>query len=124
MPHKDSSRRKEYQREYYRRNREERNKYNRIYYRKLWEKIIKRLGGKCVYCGCNILNALEINHKHGGGRQEMKDRRKTFLLDIQAGRRPIDDLEIVCGICNAWHRLTKLLNIPDGWTIQWSQQNL
>jgi hypothetical protein len=51
--------------------------------------------------------------KHRGGKQ--------FYLDILKGRRPIDDLELTCKVCNAWHHLTKLKGIKDGWTITWKK---
>lgn len=86
-------------------------------------RVLEMLGGKCAYCGCDVIKALEINHKDGGGNQEMRDRknwRRQYYLDILSGRRTTDDLELTCKICNAWHHLTKLMSIPDRWKITWN----
>ena len=69
-------------------------------------KVFALLGNKCVYCGCDNLNALEINHKNGGGTKERKKSRIISLWQAVAyGHRKIDDLELVCRVCNAVHYL-------------------
>ena len=124
MPYKDPNRQREYQRQWDKDNREKRRAYRA---RKRLE-VIEFLGGKCVYCGCNIPKALEINHINGGGQEERR-RRKTrdsygFHLDILAGRRTTEDLELTCIACNAWHKAVHLKQIYDGWTIKWESRNL
>ena len=58
----------------------------------------------CVSCGCDDLRLLEINHKNGGGRKDMRNHNK-FYRDIRNGKRKIDDLEILCKVCNSHHYL-------------------
>ncbi len=68
---------------------------------------------KCVYCPCDDLRFLEINHKNGGGAREAskyvtKEGRigrahSNFYWDIVKGRRSTDDLEVTCGPHNRWH---------------------
>lgn len=100
------------------------NKYDRECYRKRRKEVLDSMGGKCVYCGCELFEALQINHKHGGGYQERKAKKHASLADeISFGRRKTDDLEVVCYVCNAWHKLVKLDGLPDGWTITWEDPN-
>jgi hypothetical protein len=132
MPYKNKNKQKEYQRRWYQENKErllreqkERrrkgSKKDRRYARNLRRRAVKKLGDKCIYCGCDEYKALEINHKNGGGSQEFPrgKSKRGFHLDILAGRYPLDELEITCRICNAWHYLVKLKGIPDNWTITW-----
>lgn len=59
---------------------------------------------RCTNCHCDFYPILEINHKNGGGCQERKGKSNNSLhRDIIAGRRPIEDLEVVCRVCNALH---------------------
>ena len=68
-------------------------KLSRIYH----EKAIIKLGGKCVVCGETDVRILQINHINGGGNQERKKRNPvSFYLDIIAGRRKTDDLDVRC----------------------------
>ncbi len=97
----------------------------RNYRRKVREKIIQMLGGVCVYCRCDDFYALEINHIKGQGTKESRNRKGGYsstnlLMDIHMGRRGTDDLELTCGVCNAWHRLVKLNGVHDGWTITYN----
>lgn len=117
----DPEKMREYKREWARKNRKSQKEYVKI----LRAKVLKKLGGECVNCGCTIPEALEINHINGGGNKEYsKTCRKQFYLDIIAGRRTIDDLELTCRICNNWHYLVEIKGIPDGWTITWCDQNI
>ena len=128
MPYKDKIKNQEYQRDWSRNkfsSEEEKNKrrkYMRDYERRLREKVIKLLGGKCHYCDCNEFDALEINHKYGGGRKERPQnnrRGKSFYLAIIKGRRTKEDLELTCRVCNAWHYLVKLKGVKSNWKIEW-----
>lgn len=45
--------------------------------------LIKKLGGKCVYCGCNHLFLLELDHKVAlisGGKDTSKNKQVTCSL--------------------------------------------
>ncbi len=110
---------------YYREHREEHNRYNekyrqehREFFREYNKKRTKRRRLKvlnivsnnnpiCIRCGCNDLRLLEINHKNGGGSQEMRRGigSSKFWNNINNGKRETNDLEILCRVCNAWHYL-------------------
>lgn len=61
----------------------------------------------CENCGCDDLRLLEINHINGGGTQEREKGKAShkFAQDIYMGRRSVDDLNLLCKICNALHYL-------------------
>ena len=70
--------------------------------------IWKMLGGaKCVRCGCIDERILEINHKEGHGNAERRSLGGTgyFFAAIIRGKRKIDDLEVLCKVCNIVHYL-------------------
>lgn len=63
---------------------------------------------RCTDCGIDKSEILEINHKNGGGRKELVNKRGNiqytpFLRAIISGKRSIDDLNILCKICNQIH---------------------
>lgn len=63
---------------------------------------------KCVRCGCDDFRLLEINHKNGGGRKELKEFQKygrSVQELIRRGWRKTCDLELLCKPCNAIHYL-------------------
>ena len=83
------------------------------------------MGGKCVNCGCTIQDALEINHKNGGGRKEYHgggagDRQKDILFAIMNGTRRTEDLELGCKICNALHYIETIKKLLGKWTVMWA----
>ena len=91
-------------------NREWCNKRMRIRNAKRRIEILNVISGNnpvCVRCGCDDVRLLEINHKDGGGTQELRHGKKVwrFLDDILKGRRKTDDLELLCRVCNAEHYL-------------------
>jgi hypothetical protein len=101
----------------------------RKYHAKMRMDAVKKIAGsnevECVYCHCDDIRLLEINHKKGGGRHEFgesndnnKRRLWKFYQDIISGERPIDDLEITCRVCNARHYL-ELKYGPLPFTIIW-----
>jgi len=120
MPYSDGEKQKSYQRDWVRQKRARLRESEKRYTHKLRRKVIQLLGGKCVNCGCNNYNALEINHKNGDGN---KERRKTsykqFYLNILSGRRKTDDLEIRCIVCNALHKAQKIHNLNEKWIVTW-----
>ena len=56
----------------------------------------------CNRCGCDMIDILEINHINGGGTKERCEN-KNFISDILHNRRTIDDLELLCKLCNNLH---------------------
>lgn len=82
------------------------------------EFIIMQLGGKCVYCGCDDIPRLQINHKNGDGSKEPKGRGAAFYWAILKGRRTTEDLEVTCPICN-WVHYMGLLGYT-GWVVKWN----
>lgn len=78
--------------------------YQRGYRARLRAEVLALLGGdvpRCVRCGCDDRRLLEINHVHGGGRQEHLQRASGsdgFYRDILAHGRT--DLELLCRPCN------------------------
>ena len=61
----------------------------------------------CVRCGCDDIRLLEINHKNGNGNKELQNGKATykFYRGIYASKRRIDDLELLCRVCNSRHYL-------------------
>lgn len=57
----------------------------------------------CRRCGCDIIDLLEINHINGGGLKEVKRQSKKFYSAILNGTRKVDDLELLCRMCNILH---------------------
>ncbi len=91
---------------------------------------IAKLGGECVYCGCNEAKALELNHKKGGGRAEHRLRKeegkktpisRAICNDVLAGRR--DDIELTCRPCNALHYLINGMGLENKWNISYSKNH-
>lgn len=130
LPYKNPEKQKEAQHNHYLNNKSEYVNRSKIwkeknrtkvreYGRNLRKQVIELLGGKCIYCGCEAPEALEINHKNGGGYNEKyyKKYRTSFYLDILKGRRTKDDLELTCRVCNAVHYLEKLKNLGKHWTV-------
>lgn len=69
-------------------------------------KALEMVGGaKCVYCGCDVLSFLEINHKNGDGCQEWKKMGAGIVDRLLNGTRAIDGLEVACRVCNNLHYL-------------------
>jgi len=121
MPYTGQERR-DYQRKWWAANKDKANAKRRQRRKDTRIKVFELLGGRCVNCGCDDYDALEINHINGGGRKEYKTltqrgARWTFYNAILKGTRTRDDLEITCRVCNAHHYLVKLKGVEDKWTI-------
>lgn len=114
MPYKDKEKNREYQKNWARKNKGRHKEYRN----KKRIEAIEKLGGKCVYCGCNEYKALEINHIKGGGSKEHNDGRK-IVLDIIYERIDIKEVELTCRVCNNWHYLKKIKEIKGNWKIKW-----
>jgi predicted RNA-binding Zn-ribbon protein involved in translation (DUF1610 family) len=63
---------------------------------------------RCVRCGCDMEQLLEINHKNGGGARELRGRSQQFYRDIAMRKRDASDLELMCKPCNGIHALELL----------------
>lgn len=55
---------------------------------------------RCVNCGCNVIDIIEINHKNGGGSKEFAAGNDKFYRAIVNGERKTDDLDLRCKVCN------------------------
>lgn len=79
----------------------------------------------CFMCHCDDIRLLEINHKNGGGTKELKKGRnaRRFYLDIKHCRRGINDLNVLCRVCNNWDYLErKYGSLP--YTVIWNGGNM
>lgn len=88
---------------YHERNRERLNAYQRQKQHQLLLKykaeIFRHFGYKCARCGFSDTRALQIDHPHGGGRQERKQKSAgvsyyRFVLDH------IENYQLLCANCN------------------------
>lgn len=114
MPYKDKDKQRAYQSKWVKKNRIKQNEY----IQKMKIKAYKILGEKCINCGCDDIQALEFNHKNGGGAAEYRAHggcQKQLILDIVAGRRK--DIELTCRVCNALHYLVKLKGLKNKWKV-------
>jgi 23S rRNA maturation-related 3'-5' exoribonuclease YhaM len=91
----------------------------RNWWREIRKKAIKKLGGKCVYCGCTDYRALEFNHVEGKGREAYRvlSNARTYLR-IARGTYDGPPIEIACRVCNAVHYL-RLKGI-EGFEVIWN----
>lgn len=72
---------------------------------------------KCVRCGCDDIKLLQINHKNGGGRNELTQKGAfNFYSAIIDGKRSCEDLEVTCLVCNVAHYGEKKGGL---WKIEW-----
>lgn len=86
-----------------------------------WRKqAINKLGGpKCVECGCEVYELLQINHKDGSGNKDRKENGMVsgkFWRAIAKETRDISNLEVTCRLCNQKHYVEYILGYP-GFTI-------
>jgi len=115
------SNRKEYDKKYYQKHKEHLQDYQRKWksenseYSKRWNEqrkiklliVVSDNNLYCIRCGCNNVRLLEINHKNGGGHKELQGgkMKHKFYQGILDGTRKVDDLELLCRVCNARHYL-------------------
>lgn len=61
----------------------------------------------CASCGCNDIKLLEVNHVNGGGNREYQHglRSMKFYYSIVKLERSVEDLNLLCKVCNARHAL-------------------
>lgn len=94
----------EYTKKYREKNREKIRAYSRKRHRErkiAALEIISKGRVECANCGCDDVNILEINHINGGGCKEHKAIGKSLRDSILNGSRNIDDLNVLCRVCNA-----------------------
>lgn len=78
---------------------------------------------RCVRCGCDRIELLEINHKNGGGLKEVGRKSQVFYGKILSGERSTEDLEILCKVCNIWHYAElKFGRLP--YKVTWEKSNV
>ena len=85
----------------------------RTYNAKVRIKLLSKINSelKCQNCGCDKIELLEINHILGGGLKEVKRNNSKFYKSILDGSRQIDDLNLLCKICNIIHYVNLKFNI-------------
>lgn len=67
--------------------------------------VILKYGGKCVYCGCEELAILTIDHKNNDGKKDRgKKCSRQFYYDLRVGEIR-DDLQVMCMSCNTRKRI-------------------
>mgnify|MGYP001558576698 CR=1 FL=1 len=72
--------------------------YRKTYYSKLRDAAIIKLGGKCTKCGYIDVRALQIDHIHGGGTEEVhRIGHQEIFRRILAGE---EGYQILCANCN------------------------
>lgn len=65
---------------------------------------------KCCRCGLKNESILQINHKDGDGNKEHQSIR-SFYRRVAIGERKVEDLEIVCSLCNWAYFLERKYNV-------------
>jgi hypothetical protein len=76
-------------------------KHTREYNARVRKSLIELLGGKCVRCGFDDPRALQIDHIHGGGSQDVKA--MTGMKNIQFMKRVLagsTEYQLLCANCN------------------------
>lgn len=108
---KNPEKMKEIMKKSYIKNREKRIEYRKEYMKKIklktLQKISKQKRPQCANCGCGDIRFLEINHINGGGRKEYKKIKTSFYNYILNGNRKINDLNVLCKVCNTLHYIQK-----------------
>lgn len=72
------------------------------YYAKIRRAVINLLGGCCANCGITDHRVLQINHINGDARKDYEkyNGRQKFYKAIFCGKRPTNDLNLLCANCN------------------------
>jgi hypothetical protein len=103
----ENIRRKQYHKEHYERHLENCRAYHYTNHFKAMQIISGKEKPFCIFCGCDYLGFLEINHKDGNGCEERKSySQEQFYKRIISGERKTDDLEITCRLHNQIHYLS------------------
>lgn len=88
--------------------------------------LFNMLGGCfCSECGCDIFEALELNHKNGGGYFESRKlnlRGSALYNKIISTPSIHKNYNVLCRVCNANHYLRDIKNIKEGtWQINFTK---
>jgi hypothetical protein len=73
----------------------------RAYNNRKLKAILKVGEARCKRCGCDELDFLEFNHIGGNGCKDWRENKGVPMMDRIIAGRKIDDLEILCRVCNA-----------------------
>lgn len=108
----------EYGKKWRNKNKEYLTEFKRKYIRQLRIDVLNILSDNnphCIKCGCDDIRLLIINHKKGDGSKEYRGigKHTNFLQSIRQGKRTINDLELLCGICHSlYHFELKYGELP------------
>jgi hypothetical protein len=72
---------------------------------------------ECARCGCNDIRAIEINHI--GCNAYSETGKSNIATNIVKGKRKIDDLNLLCRVCNAAYYIEKRYNIK--YSVKWGE---
>lgn len=97
---------------------------NREYYRvkgNTWKlmrrtKLIRFLGGVCVHCGFDNIQALEIDHIDGGGNRDVKrcgTNTKMYIFYLEHPEVAKTHLQVLCSNCNSIKRYENRVHSSD-----------
>ncbi len=76
------------------------------YRRKIRERIIKKMGGKCVQCGFSDMRALQLDHVNGGGNLIRKKMKNTMKYYQEIGDTLFKkEIQLLCANCNVIKRI-------------------
>lgn len=81
---------------------------NKLTSQKWRQKTIDLLGGKCVQCSFSDPRALQVDHIHGGGRQErlaMGSPNANKLYQLVAADINHEKYQLLCANCNVIKRI-------------------
>ena len=65
----------------------------------------------CSKCGCKEIRLIEINHINGLIDRQERFRNVSFYKNIAKGIRKIDDLNLLCKVCNWAYSIEKKYGI-------------
>ena len=127
---KHKEEKKQYDIEYAQKNSTRIKEYRKEYYQKFRLEVFARIDPdtKCAMCGCDDIRFLEINHIKGGGRKELERLKKSdhnesqnFTYLIHKGKRGVEDLNLLCRICNSIDHLERVFG-KIGLRVVWDKQ--
>lgn len=94
------------------RERASRRHWDKVYRKRDRLRALEKVGrGKiiCSECGCDVPQFIDINHINGGGTKERENAKgHNFVDNILRGKRGIEDLNLLCKVCNAADHLRRL----------------
>jgi len=79
----------------------------------------------CQNCGCDQLDALELNHRAGNGARSDRVRlgkgaSGKLRRDLIAGRADRSRFSVLCRVCNALEYIERALpQLAGGWKVGW-----